>query len=67
MKMSNILHVRLILIMNKVFIIFYLLSLCRNKEYPGNFQNKKIISKLFFQISAQVKWEGKTFWSGQEA
>ena len=26
-----------------------------------------VISKLFFQTSAQVKWEGMPFWKGQEA
>ena len=45
-----------------MFTILCLLILCRNREYPGNFQNKTVISK-----SAQVKWEGKPFWSGQEA
>ena len=34
------------------------LWLCRNREYPGNFKKKTVISKLFFQMSAQVKWEG---------
>ena len=46
------------LIISKVFTILCLLWLCRNREYPGNFQNKTVISKLFFQMSAQVKWEG---------
>ena len=32
------------------------------REYPGNFQNETVISKLFFKRSAQMKWErGKTF------
>ena len=66
-KMSNLLHVGLILIISKVFNILCLFCLFRNREYPGNFQNKTLISKLFFQISAQLKWEGKPFWSGQEA
>ena len=65
--MSNLLHVGLILIISKVFTILCLLCLCRNREYPGNFQNETVISKLFFQMSAQVKWEGRPFWSGQEA
>ena len=65
-KMSNLLHVALILIISKVFTILCLLCLCRNREYPGNFQNKRVITKLFFQMCAQVKWEGMPFWSGQE-
>ena len=65
-KMRNILHVGLILIISKVFVIFNLLCLCGNREYPGNFQNETVISKLYFQKSAQVKWEGRPFWSGQE-
>ena len=66
-KMSNLLHVGLILIISKVLTNLCLLCLCRNREYPGNFQNETVISKLFFQMSAQVKWEGRPFWSGQEA
>ena len=69
-KMSNLLHVGLILIINisRVFTILRLLCLCRNMEYCGNFQDKTEISKqLFCQMSAQVKWEGRPFWSGQEA
>ena len=66
-KMSNLLHVGLILIISKVFTILCLLCLCRNKEFSGNFQNKTVISKLIFQMSAQVKCEGRSFWSGQEA
>ena len=50
-----------------MFTILCLLCLCRNREYPGNFQNKTVISKLFFQMSAQVKWEGRPLSSGQEA
>ena len=65
-KMSNLLNVGLILIISKVFAILCLLCLCRNREYLGNFQNKTVISKIFFQISAQVKWEGMPFWTGQE-
>ena len=65
--MSNLLHVGLILIISKVFTILCLLYLCRNREYPGNFQNETAISKLFFQMSAQVKWEESPFLSGQEA
>ena len=61
-------NVGLILIISRVFTILRLLCLCRNREYCGNFQNKTIISKqLFCQMSAQVKWEGRPFWSGQEA
>ena len=41
------------LIISKVFTILFLLSLYKNREYPG--QNKTVISKLFFQMSAQVK------------
>ena len=47
--MSNPLHVGLILIISKVFTILCLLCLCRNRKYPGNFQNETVISKLFFQ------------------
>ena len=57
-KMSNLLHAGLILIIGKVFTSLCLLCLCRNREYPGDFQSKKLISKLFLQISAEVKWEG---------
>ena len=39
----------------------------QNREYPGNFQNETVISKLFFKRSTQIKWEGRPFWSGQEA
>ena len=53
--MSNLLNVGLTLIISKVFTILCLLCLCRNREYPGNFQNETVISKLFFQMSAQVK------------
>ena len=51
--MSDLLHVGLILIISKVFTILFLLCLCKNRECPG--QNKTVISKLFFQMSAQVK------------
>ena len=48
--------------------ILCLLCLCRNTEYGGNLQNKTVISKqLFCQMSSQVKWEGRPFWSGQVA
>ena len=40
------------LTISKVFTILCLLCLCGNMEYPDSFQKK--ISKLFFQISAQV-------------
>ena len=51
-----------------MFTILCLLCLCRYREYCGNFQNKTVISKqLFCQMSAQVKWERRPFWSGQEA
>ena len=60
-KVSNLLHVGLILIIRKVFTILCLLCLSRNREYPGNFQNKTVISKLFFQKIAHVKWEGGFF------
>ena len=59
--MSNLLHVGLILIISKVFTILCLLCLCRNKWFYGNFQNKTVISKLFFQMSAQAKWEEGLF------
>ena len=60
-KMSNLLHVGLILINSKVFTILCLLCLCRNREYLGNFQSKTVISKLFFRICAQVKLERMPF------
>ena len=66
-KMSNLLHVGLILIIGKVFTMLCLLCLCKNREYPGNFENKTVISNLFFKMCAQVKWERRPFWSGQEA
>ena len=51
-----------------MFTIVSLLCLCRNGEYRDDFQNKTLISKqLFCQMSAQVKWEGRPSWSGQEA
>ena len=65
--MINPLHVGLILIISKVFTILCLLRLCRNREYPGKFQNKTLISKPFFQMIAQEKREGKSFWSRGEA
>ena len=66
--MSNVSHVRLILIISRVFTNLFLICLCRNREYHGNFQSKTVISKeLFCQKSAQVKWEGRPFWSGQKA
>ena len=55
--MSNLLREGLILITSKVFTILCLLYLCRNREYPGNFQSKAVISQLFFQMSTQVKSE----------
>ena len=61
-KMSNLLHVGLILIISKVFNILCLLCLCRNWEYLGNCQNEAVTSKLFFKMSAQVKWGGRLFW-----
>ena len=42
-------------IISKVFTILCLLCLCGNREYPGSFENKAGSSKLFFQMSAQVK------------
>ena len=48
-----------------MFTIFCLLCPCGNREYPSRFQNKAVSSMLFFQMSAQVTWEGRTFWSGQ--
>ena len=54
------------LIISKVFAIFCLLYLCGNREYPGSFQNKAVSTKLFFQMRAQVKWEGRHFWSGRK-
>ena len=66
--MRNLLHVELTLIISKVFIILCLFCQCRNREYRGNFKKKTVICKqLFFQMSAQVKLEGRPFWSGQEA
>ena len=64
-KMSNLLYVGLVLIISKVFTIVCLLCLCRNREEPGSFQDKTVISKLCFQMSTQVKLEGRPFWSGQ--
>ena len=52
--MINLLHVALMLIISEVFTILCLLCLCSNREYRGNFQNKTVISKLFFQMGAQV-------------
>ena len=55
-KMSNLLHVGLNLIISKVFTILCLLCQCRYQEYRGKFQSKTAISKqLFFQMSAQIK------------
>ena len=66
-KISNLLHVGLILIISKVFTILVYFACVGIREYHGNFQNEKVTSKFFFKGSAQVKWEGKPFWSGQEA
>ena len=64
-KMSSLLHVGLILIISKVFTFLCILCLCRNRENTGNFQDETAISKLFFQMSAQVKWvRGKAFMKG---
>ena len=57
MKMSNLFHVGLILIISQMFAILCLPCLCKNREYPGNFRTETVISKLFFQMSAQVKLE----------
>ena len=55
-KMSNLfLPVGLMLTISEVFTILCLICLCGNREYPSNFQNKTVISKLFFQMNAQVK------------
>ena len=48
-----------------MFIILFLLCLYGNREYPGSFQNKVLSSKLFFHVTAKVKWKGGSFWSGQ--
>ena len=37
----------------KMFIIFFLLSACENREHPGR-QFLKKINKLFFQMSVKV-------------
>ena len=61
-KMRNLLHVGLILIISRVFTILCLLCLRMNREYCGNFQNKTVISKQFIsQMSAQVKWREGLF------
>ena len=60
-KMSNLLHVGLILIISKVFSILCLLCLCRNWEYLGNFQNETVTSKLFFKNECPSKVRGKAF------
>ena len=64
--MSNLLYVRLVLIISKVFTILFLLCLCKNREYTSKFQDETGISKLFFQMSAQVKWERRPFWSDKK-
>ena len=66
MKMSNLLYVGLVLIISKVFTILCLLCLCNNREYTSKFQDEIGISKLFFQMSAQVKWERRPFWSDKK-
>ena len=53
--MSNRLHVGLILITSKVFTVPVYFACVGITEYPGNFQNETVISKLFFKRSAQVK------------
>ena len=62
-KMSNLLQVGLILIISKVLTILCLVyfACVGIREYPGNFQNGTVISKLFFKRSAYVKWEGSFF------
>ena len=56
-KMSNLLRVGIILIISKVFTILCLLSLCRNREYPDNFQknNSNQQALLSNNMTAQVK------------
>ena len=49
-----------------MFTILCLLCLYGNREYPSNFQSKSVSVKLFFQVSAQVKWKGRHFWSGRK-
>ena len=49
------------LIISKVFTILCLLCLCEDREYPGTFPNKAVSSKFFFQMSAEVKCEGRHF------
>ena len=68
-KMSNLLRVGIILIISKVFTILCLLSLCRNREYPHNFQknNSNQQALLSNNMTAQVKWDGMPFRRGQEA
>ena len=45
------------LIISQVLTILCLLCLCGSREYPvlNSFQNKPVSSKLFFEMSAQVK------------
>ena len=44
---SKVSHIGLMLIISKVFTILCLLYLRGNREYPGNFQNKAVSTKLF--------------------
>ena len=61
-KMSNLLHIGLILIISKVLTILCLLCLCRNREYPGKFQNETVISKYaLLSNECPSKLRGKDF------
>ena len=58
------------LTISKVFTIFCLLCLCRNREYPDSLQNKSVNSSFkwvskYILCLARLRVEGRAFWSGQ--
>ena len=58
------------LTISKVFSIFRSLCLCRNEEYPVNFQNKSVKSSFkrvpkYIWFQAKLKEKARPFWSGK--
>ena len=52
MKMINLLHVELILIISRVFTVVCLLCLCTNREYRGNSKQNSNQGKCFEDYDA---------------
>ena len=49
------------LIISKVFTILCLLCLCRNREYPGNFQKQNSNQQALLSNECPSKVRGKAF------